>query len=45
MTSWIVTQTRRFKAASTGASVNDLADAYYLGDAGDFMIEYFGFPW
>jgi dipeptidyl aminopeptidase/acylaminoacyl peptidase len=45
MTSWIVTQTRRFKAASTGASVNDLADAYYLGDAGDFMIEYFGYPW
>ncbi len=45
MTSWIVTQTDRFKAASTGASVNDLADAYYLGEGGDFMIEYFGLPW
>jgi dipeptidyl aminopeptidase/acylaminoacyl peptidase len=45
MTSWIVTQTSRFKAASTGASVNDLADAYYLGEGGDFMIEYFGYPW
>jgi dipeptidyl aminopeptidase/acylaminoacyl peptidase len=45
MTSWIVTQTNRFKAASTGASVNDLEDAYYLGEGGDFMIEYFGLPW
>jgi dipeptidyl aminopeptidase/acylaminoacyl peptidase len=45
MTSWIVTQTRRFKAASTGASVNDLTDAYYLGEGGDFMVDYFGSPW
>ena len=45
MTSWIVTQTNRFKAASTGASVNDLEDAYYLGEGGDFMVEYFGLPW
>ncbi len=45
MTSWIVTQTGRFKAASTGASVNDLAQEYYLSDAGDFMVEYFGLPW
>lgn len=45
MTSWIVTQTRRFKAASTGASVNDLADAFYLGEGGDFMLDYFGPPW
>jgi dipeptidyl aminopeptidase/acylaminoacyl peptidase len=45
MTSWIVTQTDRFKAASTGASVNDLASLYYLSEAGDFMIEYFKAPW
>ena len=45
MTSWIVTQTGRFKAASTGASVNDLTDAYYLGEGGDFMVDYFGLPW
>lgn len=45
MTSWIVTQTGRFKAASTGASVNDLADLYYLSDAGDVMAEYFKLPW
>jgi len=45
MTSWIVTQTSRFKAASTGASVNDLAQEYYLSDAGDFIAEYFGLPW
>jgi dipeptidyl aminopeptidase/acylaminoacyl peptidase len=45
MTSWIVTQTDRFKAASTGASLNDLADEYFLSDAGDFMIEYWKKPW
>ena len=45
MTSWIVTQTGRFKAASTGASVNDLITEYYLSDAGDFLIEYYGYPW
>jgi dipeptidyl aminopeptidase/acylaminoacyl peptidase len=45
MTSWIVTQTDRFKAASTAASVNDLVQEYYLSDAGDFIVEYFGTPW
>lgn len=45
MTDWIVTQTSRFKAASTGASISDLAQEYYLSDAGDFMVEYFGLPW
>jgi dipeptidyl aminopeptidase/acylaminoacyl peptidase len=45
MTSWIVTQISRFKAASTGASLNDLTDEYFLSDAGDFMIEYWKRPW
>ena len=45
MTSWIVTQTGRFKAASTGASVNNLTTEYLLSEAGDFIIEYFGYPW
>ncbi len=45
MTDWIVTQTGRFKAASTGASVSDLVSMYYQSDAGDFMTEYFGLPW
>ncbi len=45
LTSWIVTQTDRFKAASTAASVNDLTDMYYLSDAGAVMAEYFGTPW
>ncbi|MGB0035716.1 MAG: S9 family peptidase [Candidatus Acidiferrales bacterium] len=45
MTDWIVTQTGRFKAASTGASVSDLANMYYLSDAGDFIVEYYGYPW
>ena len=45
MTDWIVTQTRRFKAASVMCSISDLADLYYISDAGDFMQEYFGLPW
>jgi dipeptidyl aminopeptidase/acylaminoacyl peptidase len=45
MTDWIVTQTSRFKAASTGASISDLAQQYYTSDAGEIMVEYFGLPW
>lgn len=45
MTDWIVTQTNRFKAASTAASVSDLANMYYFSDAGDTIAEYFDFPW
>ena len=45
MTSWIVTQTGRFKAASTGASLNDLTDPYFLSDGGEFMVDYFKRPW
>ena len=45
MTNWIVTQTGRFRAASSGASVADLEDLYYLSDAGEFTNEYFGLPW
>jgi dipeptidyl aminopeptidase/acylaminoacyl peptidase len=26
-------------------SVSDIADLYYLSDAGDFTVEYFGTPW
>jgi dipeptidyl aminopeptidase/acylaminoacyl peptidase len=44
MTDWIVTQTGRFKAAATMCSVSDVSDLYYLSDAGDFTIEYFGDP-
>ena len=45
MTNWIVTQTARFKAASAGASIADLADVYYLTDSGEVMAEYFKRPW
>ena len=45
MTNWIVTQTGRFKAASAGASISDLADQYYLSDGGELMAEYFKRPW
>jgi dipeptidyl aminopeptidase/acylaminoacyl peptidase len=45
MTNWIVTQTVRFKAASSSCSLSDLAQMYFISDAGDFMIEYFGLPW
>jgi dipeptidyl aminopeptidase/acylaminoacyl peptidase len=45
MVDWIVTQTDRFRAASSGASICDIADLYYLSDAGEFTVEYFGLPW
>ena len=45
MTNWIVTQTDRFKAASTAASISDIADLYFLSDAGEVTEEYFGLPW
>jgi dipeptidyl aminopeptidase/acylaminoacyl peptidase len=45
MTNWIVTQTDRFKAASSGASLSDLADMYFLSDGGEAMAEYFKRPW
>jgi dipeptidyl aminopeptidase/acylaminoacyl peptidase len=45
MTNWIVTQTGRFKAAASGASISDLADMYYLSDSGEVMAEYFKKPW
>jgi len=45
MTDWIVTQTGRFKAASTASSICDLEDQYYLSDAGEFLGSYFGKPW
>ena len=41
MTNWIVTQTSRFKAASSGASISDLADVYLLSEGGEFIAEYF----
>ena len=45
MTEWVVTQTGRFKAASAGAGISSLEDAYYLSDAGDPIAEYFKRPW
>ena len=45
LTNWIVTQTTRFKAASAGASLSDLADQYFLSEGGAFMVDYFGRPW
>ncbi len=45
LTDWIVTQTGRFKAASAMCSISDIADLYYVSDAGDFTEEYFGLPW
>ncbi|HVT18195.1 MAG TPA: prolyl oligopeptidase family serine peptidase [Thermoanaerobaculia bacterium] len=41
----MVTQTRRFKAASAMCSISDIADLYYVSDAGDMTREYFGLPW
>jgi dipeptidyl aminopeptidase/acylaminoacyl peptidase len=45
LTDWIVTQTARFKAASVMCSISDIADLYFISDAGDMTQEYFGMPW
>jgi dipeptidyl aminopeptidase/acylaminoacyl peptidase len=45
MTNWIVGHTSRFKAASAGASLSDLADTYFLSEGGEFMVDYFKRPW
>jgi dipeptidyl aminopeptidase/acylaminoacyl peptidase len=45
MTNWIMTQTGRFKAAASAASISDLNDMYYLSDSAEVMAEYFKRPW
>lgn len=46
MTSWIVTQTRRFKAASVGAGVTNLTSFIGTADIPSFIPDYFGGqPW
>jgi dipeptidyl aminopeptidase/acylaminoacyl peptidase len=45
MTNWIVTQTDRFKAAASNASLTDLTDEFYLSEGGQFMVDYFKRPW
>jgi dipeptidyl aminopeptidase/acylaminoacyl peptidase len=45
LTNWIVTQTDRFRAASSMCSISDIESLFYLSDAGDFTAEYFGLPW
>ncbi|MEW6455716.1 MAG: S9 family peptidase [Acidobacteriota bacterium] len=46
MTSWVITQTNRFKAASVGAGVTHTISMYGLTDIPDFMEDYFGGkPW
>ncbi len=42
MTSWIVTQTRRFKAASAGAPVTNLMSFTGTADIPSFIPDYFG---
>ena len=44
MTSWVITQTHRFKAASVGAGVTNLASMYGHTDIPLFMERYFGGP-
>lgn len=44
MTNWIVTQTARFKAASSGASISDLNDLI-LSEGAEFIVSYFKWPW
>lgn len=46
MTSWIVTQTNRFKAASVGAGVTNLMSFIGTADIPSFIPDYFGGqPW
>jgi len=46
MTSWTVTQTKRFKAASVGAGVTDLVSFTGTADIPGFLPDYFGGePW
>jgi dipeptidyl aminopeptidase/acylaminoacyl peptidase len=46
MTSWIITQTDRFKAASAGAGPTDLTSMYGQTDIPGFLERYFeGLPW
>ncbi len=46
MTSWIVTQTKRFKAASAGAPVTNLMSFTGTADIPSFIPDYFGGqPW
>lgn len=42
MTSWIVTQTKRFKAASAGAAVTNLVSFTGTADIPGFIPDYFG---
>ncbi|MGI8883712.1 MAG: S9 family peptidase, partial [Pyrinomonadaceae bacterium] len=42
MTTWIVTQTKRFKAASAGAPVTNLISQTGTDDIGGFVPDYFG---
>ncbi len=41
MTSWVITQTRRFKAASIGAAVTNLVSFTGTADIRDFLPDYF----
>src|SRR5439155_1742889 len=46
MTSWVVTQTKRFKAASVGAGVTNLVSFTGTADIPGFLPDYFGGePW
>ena len=46
MTSWMITQTKRFKAASAGAPVTNLMSFTGTADIPDFIPDYFGAqPW
>jgi dipeptidyl aminopeptidase/acylaminoacyl peptidase len=46
LTSWVITQTNRFKAASAGAGVTNLSSMYGETDIPTFLERYFkGLPW
>ena len=46
MTSWAVTQTTRFKAASVGAGITNLYSMYGSNDLSSYLKSFFGdYPW
>jgi dipeptidyl aminopeptidase/acylaminoacyl peptidase len=45
MTNWVITQTTRFKAASTGAGLSDLISMWGTNDIPSVLDDYFEGPW
>ncbi len=45
MTSWVITQTRRFRAAAIGAGITDTVSMWGTNDIPTVLSDYFNGPW